>query len=115
MPELSFVVVDEDAACRLVISEVLADAGFSPVAAAASVEELGTPGDGAVQLVIVDVSIDGLDAISALRRWWPKARVLAMTGGWKVLDAGAAEAVIYKPFTAEKLMAAVQAALAAKR
>jgi DNA-binding response OmpR family regulator len=107
---------EPDALLRALLGEWLRRAGFEPVRCTR-----GSPAPDVV-LVVADVPAprqDGVACIAALRRSFPQARVLAISGqftfGMHGVTTAAAElgadAVLAKPFAAKPFIDAVQAAL----
>jgi len=90
-------VIDRDAETRLIARRVLERAGFAVSTAARHCRAGARDFD----LVIADLAQVSLDA---LRRRYPRARVLAIS------DEGRAE--LAKPFTASQLLSAVRLCLA---
>lgn len=112
-------VVEDSAAVRLAVTEVMEQAGHAVAEAEngrIAIERLETE---SFDLVITDVLMpeaDGVEVIKAVRARHPDTRVLAMSGGAPNLPAGyalkmaemfAADAVLYKPFLNEELKKAV--------
>ena len=112
-------VVEDSAAVRLAVTEVMEQAGHAVAEAEngrIAIKRLETE---SFDLVITDVLMpeaDGVEVIKAVRARHPDTRVLAMSGGAPNLPAGyalkmaemfAADAVLYKPFLNEELKKAV--------
>lgn len=119
-------VVEDDPACRELISEILADAEYDCLQA--------DGGRGAIDLMarrpnvlLTDLLMpdkDGVEVIMEVRRRWPLTRIVAMSGGFGVIEAGqllrtatmlGAHAVLRKPFTSAQLLDCVSAVLLARR
>jgi CheY-like chemotaxis protein len=118
-PGLTILVVDDDAPIRVLMTQVLSARGFVVKTAANGREALHIVGDGPVDLVISDIVMpeqEGLETIRLLKQSHPDMPVLAMSGafGGAFLRAAqllGARAALRKPFAAEALLSAVEAAL----
>jgi len=120
-------VVDDEAACRLIVCEMLADAGFVCLEAGDGVAATRMACQTQLRLAVVDLLMpnkDGIETIVDLRRRSPETRLVAMSGGSGKLEAPhllhtarelGADAVLFKPFRPAELLQAVHAALAAVR
>lgn len=120
-------VIDDEDDVRLVVGGVLRAAGYEILSAADGAQGLALLRDGGrdVQLVITDILMpekEGLETIRDLKSEFPAIKVIAMSGGGKVVkstshfftaDELGAHAVLRKPFGPNELLDAVQAALAA--
>ncbi|WP_375267877.1 response regulator [Phenylobacterium sp.] len=119
-------VVEDDPACRDVISEILADAGYDCLQAdggRAAIELMARrPNVLLTDLLMPDK--DGVEVIMEVRRRWPMTRIVAMSGGFAVIEADAllrtatmlgAGTALRKPFTSAQLLDRVSAALLARR
>ncbi|UKJ75158.1 response regulator (plasmid) [Azospirillum brasilense] len=119
-------VVEDSAAVRLAVTEVIEQAGHEVVEAENGRVAITLLDGGAVfDLIVTDVLMpeaDGVEVIKAARTRNPGAQVLAMSGGAPNLPAGyalkmaemfAADAVLYKPFLNEELRKAVARLLSA--
>lgn len=119
-------IVEDSAAVRLAVTEVIEQAGHEVVEAENGRIAIGLLNSGAVfDLIVTDVLMpeaDGVEVIKAARTLIPGTRVLAMSGGAPNLPAGyalkmaemfAADAVLYKPFLNEELRKAVARLLSA--
>ena len=112
-------VVEDSAAVRLAVTEVMEQAGHAVAEAENGRIAIGRLETESFDLVITDVLMpeaDGVEVIKAVRARHPDTRVLAMSGGAPNLPAGyapkmaemfAADAVLYKPFLNEELKKAV--------
>lgn len=116
------VVIDDEEMVLATIREILRRAGHEAFEARDGVAGLELLRRIAAPLVITDIimpRMEGLEAISALRREFPATRVIAISGGGRTrnLDflnmAGTfgADRMLAKPFTPADLMAAVNACL----
>jgi DNA-binding response OmpR family regulator len=116
------VVIDDEEMVLATIREILRRAGHEAFEARDGVAGLELQRRIAAPLVITDIimpRMEGLEAISALRREFPATRVIAISGGGRTrnLDflnmAGTfgADRMLAKPFTPADLMAAVNACL----
>ncbi len=121
----SVLIVDDDDQIRILVRETLEQAGYSVTEARDGKEGLQryrlTPSD----LVIMDILMpgqDGLESILSLRREFPQAKIIAITGGSDMigmlnfLDVAkmlGAHRTLRKPFDMKALIEAVQAELSA--
>ncbi|MBI3782010.1 MAG: response regulator [Deltaproteobacteria bacterium] len=115
--------VDDDAAFRSMLRRTLQRLGHEVVEAEDGEEALRTLRKLAVDLVITDIimpNVEGIETIRALRRDYPGLKIIAMSGGGRVVrsdyleiaEAFGAACVLRKPFPNEQLCAAIDAALA---
>ncbi len=112
-------IIDDEPEIRLLLQRVLEGAGYETAAAADGREGIGILRQKPADLIITDLMMpgqEGLETIIEIRRLYPKAKVIAMSGGGHggVLDflpmatqLGAAR-TLAKPFTHERLLAAVR-------
>ncbi|NQU61281.1 MAG: response regulator [Rhodospirillales bacterium] len=110
-------IVEDDAMVRNVLSQVLLENGYLPVAMASAEDALSI--ETFVDRIIFDVfmpGMGGIEGIARFREQWPDAKVIAISGGWgtmdkhKALEAAkrvGADCVLAKPFTNEELLEAV--------
>jgi CheY-like chemotaxis protein len=119
----SVLIVDDDDQIRTLVRETLEQAGYGVVEARDGKEGLQryrvTPTD----VVIMDILMpgqDGLESILSLRREFPQAKIIAITGGSDMigmlnfLDVAkmlGAHRTLRKPFEMKALIDAVQAEL----
>ena len=115
-------VVDDDADVRAAVRTILEDAGHEVVEAVDGAAGLRAYRDASFDLVLCDLfmpDVDGIELIRALRRQFPDAKVIAMSGGafdgtLDLLDLapylGAAEALA-KPFSLDEFVRAVERVL----
>ncbi len=119
-------IVEDSAAVRLAVTEVIEQAGHEVVEAENGRIAIGLLNGGATfDLIVTDMLMpeaDGVEVIKAARTLNPGTQVLAMSGGAPNLPAGyalkmaemfAADAVLYKPFLNEELRKAVARLLSA--
>jgi signal transduction histidine kinase/AmiR/NasT family two-component response regulator len=120
---LRVLVVEDDAANRLVVEAMLERLGARPLLAADADEALRVMVDAPVDTVLLDLHLDGVDGLSALRRLQAESRhaaghsrlpVVAMTGSVEPNDATACGdagvcTVLVKPFTLAQLEGALAA------
>jgi two-component system chemotaxis response regulator CheY len=121
----SVLVVDDQDQVRLLIRETLEQAGYEVEEAHDGKEGLDRYRAHAADLVLMDILMpdqDGLESILTLRREFPDARVIAMTGGSEMIGVLnflavakmlGARRTLRKPFELEVLLDAVAAELAA--
>lgn len=117
----SVLVVDDEEAIRQLIRNTLEQAGYQVHEAADGREGLRRYRQTPVDLVIMDILMpdqDGLESILTLRREFPEAKIMAITGGSDMigilnfLDVArmlGARRTLQKPFEMNQLLAAVQA------
>ena len=111
-------VVDDEPGIRHVVSLMLRSAGYVPREASSGSEALALLADRAlaseVALVLLDVSMPGLPRreIRTRLRDLTRARVVYFTGNaLDAADADAADAVLQKPVTAERLLGTIRRVL----
>ncbi|RMF80862.1 MAG: response regulator [Planctomycetota bacterium] len=118
----AILVVDDDAGIRETLREFLASAGYCVETAATSRAARARlrSGDVRHQLLIVDATLAGGSAglVRAARRRNPRAGVILMSGhaeafARRQLAGGTSVEFLPKPFTLDKLLAAVQASMVA--
>ena len=107
-------IVDDDAMVRNALSRVLEENGYLPVIMedAEAVFSLNTP----IHTIIIDIfmpGMGGIEGIARIRKQWPDAKIVAISGGWMgegeedALEAAkmvGANTVLPKPFTDEVLL-----------
>ena len=122
----SVLIIDDEMAIRAFLSEVLEDAGYDVEEAADGQEGLECYRKSPADLVITDLFMkghEGLEMIFRLRREFPDAKVIAMSGGGGEYDdpefflnaartVGATE-TLYKPLAIEELLNTVRKVLEA--
>jgi DNA-binding response OmpR family regulator len=99
-------VVDDERALRDVVARALAGAGYQVVTAGDGLEAMALMPLYDVDLVLLDVTMPGMDGFECLRRMraaWPEMSVVFMTGHFggdigPALIAAGADAVVPKPF-----------------
>lgn len=119
-------VVEDDPACRDLISEILADAGYDCLQAdggrAAIALMARRPDVLLTDLLMPDK--DGVEVIMEVRRRWPSTRIVAMSGGFGLIEVGqllrtatmlGADVTLPKPFTSAQLLDCVAGALTTRR
>lgn len=120
MPLTRILVVDDDEAMRLTLARILRDAGYEVEVASDGIQGLIEYRRHPPDLAIVDLIMpekEGLETIVELRREFPTARVIAMTGyvGMQPLLKAArgfgAVGTIQKPFEAEDILSLIRKAL----
>ena len=125
MKALSVLVADDQEAIRVLVKQWLQRAGHTVACASDGREAEKLLAKQKFDLVITDVvmpDVDGLDVIAAFRKVQPGARVVAISGGGRYLEGTdclkiakglGAHASLIKPFTWEKLLAAMHEAMRA--
>ena len=126
MKPLFILVADDEADIRALISRWLERAGHHVTCAVNGVEALAVAEVKAFDLVVTDVLMpesDGVELIAKLKKIRPMARILAISGGGRVMEGSdclriaqglGAHVAVMKPFTREQFMAAVDQALPQK-
>jgi len=116
-PEMRILVVDDEPAVRQAISRALSLDGYEVQAASGGAEALERIADGAVDAIVLDVSMpppDGLEVARRLRDAGDRTPILMLTARDAIddrvagLDAGADDYVI-KPFALRELLARLRA------
>jgi CheY-like chemotaxis protein len=120
----SVLIVDDEEAIRRLIRNTLEQAGYHVYEAADGKEGLSRYRQAPADLVIMDILMpdqDGLESILTLRREFPKARIMAITGGSDMIGIlnfldvarmlGACR-TLQKPFEMQQLLDAVQSEIA---
>jgi DNA-binding response OmpR family regulator len=118
-PGARVLVVEDEAAMRLALEDVLAAAGYRVLTAADGAAGLELALEEKPDLVLLDVmlpKLDGLSVCAELRRRVPAVPVLMLTARGRVedrvagLDTGADDYLV-KPFSTDELLARVRALL----
>jgi CheY-like chemotaxis protein len=117
-------IIDDDEQVRALLHEILDRAGYEVTEAANGLEGLNLYRAGPVDLVITDLLMpekEGVETIVELRREFPDARIIAMSGGGR--NAGrdylsiaaqlGAGATMAKPFSRQEVLNAIRDVLAA--
>lgn len=114
---MDVLVVEDEALVRAIVAEDLADDGLAVAEATSAESALAlTDAAGAPDVVVTDVNLgrggmDGLALAEEVRRRWPEAGVVIMTGNPAyVADRtfGPQERFLSKPFGARRLVSAVR-------
>jgi len=123
----SILIIDDEADVRAVIGGALRMAGHEILSAPDGAEGLAimrSPAGKDVRLVITDILMpekEGLETIRDLKSEYPDVRIIAMSGGGRLLrstshfftaDELGAHAVLRKPFDTKALLDSVRTALA---
>lgn len=114
--------IEDNDEMRGMLGQMISEAGFEVVLAANGDEGIQRYRAAPTDLIITDILMPGkggLQTIVELRRDFPKARVIAMSGGFKndsAEHAGLAailgvNQILAKPFSSAELFAAVKAVL----
>ena len=116
-------IIDDDEQVRDLLSEILGRAGYEVLAASNGAEGLRLYRAQPADLVITDLIMpekEGMETILALRKDFPKVRIIAVSGGGRsgaisylpiAKSLGAARTVA-KPFSKQEILDAVRETLA---
>ena len=116
-------VIDDDEQLRALLHEILERAGFEVMEAAHGAEGLRLYRAQPADLVITDLIMpekEGVETILELRRDFPNARVIAMSGGGRqagrdylrMAEQLGAKRTVSKPFSRQQILDAVRDLLA---
>jgi DNA-binding NtrC family response regulator len=123
MMPISILVADDEPNLCTVIQQFLVNDGHAVVVVPNARDAMRALSERAFDLVITDILMpdgDGIDVITEVKRVQPKARVLAMSGGGRFVEAReflqlargiGAHAAIGKPFTWAQLHEAMERAM----
>lgn len=123
MTSLSVLLVDDEDDIRELIRGWLEMAGYRVTCGTTGIEAGALAKRLVFDLVVTDILMpdgDGVGLIAELKRTQPATRVLAISGGGRIIDSNdclriaqglGAHAAVMKPFNREKFMAAVAQAL----
>jgi Response regulator containing CheY-like receiver, AAA-type ATPase, and DNA-binding domains len=120
---LNVLIVDDEEMVRLTLCQLLEREGHKIVTAVNGAEALAMLAVTDVDLVVTDMIMpdkDGVETIIAIRKRWPKLRILAISGGGrtrnldflKYAKSVGADAILPKPFNRAELIQAVADATA---
>ena len=120
----SILLVDDDEQLRTMLSVVLRRAGYEVQVAIDGIEASNFYRSHPTDLIITDLMMpgkEGLEIIMELRKDYPGARIIAMSGGGrigtmnylKVARALGAQEVLEKPFLHHEILEAIRRVLAA--
>jgi CheY-like chemotaxis protein len=115
IPEKRLLIVDDDADMRLSLKLALEMAGYSAELAADGYEALAIQRRRPADVLITDIFMpesDGFEVIDAVRREFPRTKIVVISGGAKLakrqylLDAALmdVDAILPKPFDVEALL-----------
>lgn len=118
----SILLVDDDDEFRAILREVLMQAGYQVEEASDGVQAMKRYGSDPADLVITDLVMpekEGLELIRELRRLYPDAKIIAISGGGehgsqdylKMAAAFGAQRVLSKPFARDEILEAVKQVL----
>ena len=116
-------IVDDDEEIRILLSEILRQAGHTVLTANNGQTGLETIKTKNIDLVITDIfmpEMDGIDLLVSILNTYPNSKIIAISGGHKAMNAqltlkmaqsfGAVD-VITKPFQANVLINKIERAL----
>ena len=120
----SILLIDDDEQLRTMLSVVLRRAGYEVQVAIDGIEASNFYRSHPTDLIITDLIMpgkEGLEIIMELRKDYPRAKIIAMSGGGrsgtmsylKVAKAFGAQEVLEKPFPNQEILEAVRRVLAA--
>ena len=116
----TLLVIEDEPQVRTLVGAMLEAAGYHVLTAASGAEGLCLLNDQAIDLILVDIfmpGMDGLELIKRLRNTCPTSKIIAMSGGttqWNYLDVAThlgAHATLQKPFSRQELLDVVRARL----
>jgi DNA-binding response OmpR family regulator len=118
-PKLPILVVEDEAAIRTGLCDVLAFRGFAPTGVGTGDDGLREANSGRYALIVLDVMLPGLsgfEVCARLRTQWPEQPVLMLTARGSEADVlegfrAGADDYVTKPFSVAELMARVEALL----
>lgn len=112
-------VVDDDAAIRELLREILADAGYLVLEARNGREAMVRCREDQVNLMITDLVMpeqEGIETIRLIRREFPAVKVIAISGAFggeylRVAELLGAHGTLQKPLSVDGVLQAVQQTL----
>ncbi|MDA8078422.1 MAG: response regulator [Nitrospiraceae bacterium] len=116
-------VIDDEEIVRISCSRALRPEGFEVQLARNGAEGLGMLGQDRFDVVLTDLKMpdmDGIEVLKQVKEGWPEAEVIVITGyqtvdtAVKSIKLGAFD-YVEKPFTPDKILAAVTAAMEHKK
>ena len=119
----SVLVIEDDDSFRKAMCRLLATLGYETRAAADGKQGLKAYQAAPTDIVLLDIFMpvkDGLETVTDLMQHDPRAKVIAMTGGWghtnfNVLEPAlllGARKILHKPIAADVLQSAIEELLA---
>ncbi len=123
MTPLDVLIVDDEAPIRVLLTQWLEREGHNVTCAANGVEAIQISAAKEFDLVITDVLMpecDGVELIAEIKKTRPTVRVLAMSGGGRLMDSTdclrmaqglGAHAAVMKPFKRDQILAAMKQAI----
>jgi PAS domain S-box-containing protein len=116
-------VVDDEAAVRELLNEMLSEAGYSVIEAENGVAALAVLGRTSVDVMVTDLVMpekEGLETIGEARKRYPKMKIISMSGAFgghymKVASFLGADARVAKPIDRDALLNAIQGVLGERR
>jgi DNA-binding NtrC family response regulator len=112
----SILIVDDDAAVRMVLQAILEEAGHHVEVATNGREALDRISLGGIELIITDLVMpeqEGIETIKCLRRDYPEVRVIAMSGAFggdylQIAGFMGAHMTLVKPIRVQTVLNAVE-------
>lgn len=123
MKSLSVLIADDEDIISLLVQRCMVEEGHEAISVANAVEAKAELARRTFDLVITDILMpegDGLDLITELRCSQPDARILAISGGGRIIQGDdclrmargmGAHAAIMKPFDRAQLLAGMEEAM----
>jgi two-component system, cell cycle sensor histidine kinase and response regulator CckA len=107
----AILIADDEEEVREIVREILEEHGYAVFEAANGKEVVGMVERGPIDLIILDLIMpeqEGIETLHLLRYWWPKVKVLAISGAFggsflRCAKNMGADAVLKKPFSCEAL------------
>ncbi|MFZ5775585.1 MAG: sigma-54-dependent transcriptional regulator [Thermodesulfobacteriota bacterium] len=115
----TILIIDDEASIRETLAGILADEGFSPLAAADGEQGLKRLEEQGIDLVLLDIwmpGIDGMEVLKRIRESWPDLPVIMISGHGTIETAVAATKLgafdfIEKPPSYDKIILSINNAL----
>jgi PAS domain S-box-containing protein len=111
----TILLVEDEAAVRRALREIIERAGYTVVEAESGALALSSYGRARIDLVVTDLvmphGMSGRDLIDQLEKRDPALRAIFITGHARNLDAGTRHEVLHKPIGADQLLGRIRASL----